>query len=73
MSEARVVHDRSETFDERHGPCGSDRVGVVIEDRVFWLGLAIYPGAGKAAEEQFRKDEALAAEIARRWNVGETQ
>lgn len=68
MSDAQVVYERNETFDERSGPCGSARVGVRFSDRVLWLGLSYWP-SDQGVHDKFATDERLAQEIVRRWNA----
>jgi len=61
---AKVVYEREDAFDMRHGPYGYQRVGFCIGDRVFWVGCC---GSGMPGS-QYEQDKALAEEIVRCWN-----
>jgi len=59
--EAQVVYEREVGGDLQHGPCEFVRVGVRINDRVFWIECAHFPGSNGV---ELQRGEALAKEIA---------
>lgn len=65
--DAQVVHEEQYGGDIQHGPALFTRVGFRIGEQVFWTGSAYYPHDDGHA---FRKGEALAEEIVRRWKAG---
>ena len=64
---AQVVYEQDERFDFQSGPYGYSRVGLRINDRVFWLGL--FCGSGGPGYEDFKRQEELAKELERRINA----
>jgi hypothetical protein len=61
---AKVVYERQEAYDMKHGPWGYERVGVCIGDRVFWTGCS----GSEMPVGTYDDDKRLAQQIAERWN-----
>jgi hypothetical protein len=59
----KVVYERRDCFDEHSGGFGMERVGVLIDDRVFWTGQIVYPNTTREAA-QFSDAQTLAEDIA---------
>ena len=58
--DAQVIYDRQPGGDLNHGPCEFVRVGFRVNDLVFWIGSAHFPGDNGI---QFMRDERLSKEI----------
>jgi hypothetical protein len=65
---AQVLYEKQDTFDVHHGPCGFNRVGFRIGDRVFWTGIESWPGVNQTHEYELA--EAMAREVVTRWEAG---
>jgi hypothetical protein len=65
---AKVVFSKDEDFDFKGGPVGYEKVGIMVNDQVFWLSTVIWPGTTTEGFKKHQEKVSVAEEMVTRIN-----